>query len=114
MKPGWLIGIGMLFISLSVVSGILEQQYLGRDDAGLLYRLLNSYSEINFGNPLVAIGSMVTGSWQAIGALWGMFWFSYAFFEGTWQIVRFAVFLPISVALAVSLVLAGVRGVSSA
>jgi len=97
----------------TLLSGLLEQQYLGSAEAGVFYRLLTGYKEIEFTNPLVAVGTFVSVGWEYVKAIWTMFWWNYAFFEGTWGIVKYAIFWPISIGLIVSLVLAAVRGVSS-
>lgn len=113
MNPKWIVGLGMLFIVLSIFNGIIEQSYIGSGKTNVFYTLLSSYSEASFSNPLIAIGSIVNVVWGTIQTVWAMFIFDYAQFEGSWQIVRFAFFLPISVALVVSLILSAVRGVSS-
>lgn len=114
MNPKWLIGLGMLFIVLTIFNGMIEQSYVGTGKTSVFYSLLSSYSEASFSNPLIAIGSVLSVVWGTIQMVWAMFIFDYAQFEGAWQIVRFAFFLPISIALVVSLILSAVRGVSSA
>lgn len=113
MNPKWLIGLGTLFVVGTLLSGLLEQQYFGSNEAGVFYRLLTSYKEIEFTNPLIALGTFVSVAWTYIKDIWAMFWWNYAFFEGSWEIVKYAIFWPISIGLVVSLVLAAVRGVST-
>lgn len=103
-----------LFIACSLLSGLLEWQYLGTSQAGVFYRLLTDYKEIEFTNPLVAVGTFVSVGWEYIKTIWAMFWWDYAFFDGYWAILKYAIFYPISIGLIVSLVLSAIRGVSSA
>lgn len=113
MSPKWIIGLATLFIAGTVLSGLLELQYLGSAEAGLFYRLTHNYEAIEFTNPLVALGTFATVAWAYIGDIWTMFIWDYAFFEGSWSIFRYLIFWPISIGLIVSLILAAIRGVSS-
>lgn len=112
MHPKWLISLLIIFVGGTLLSGLLEQQYLGSGETGVIFRLLNNYKEIEFTNPLVALGTFVTVAWSYIQTLWAIFWWDYAFFHGSWAIFRYF-FMSISVGIVVSLVLAAVRGVSS-
>ena len=59
------------------------------------------------------IGSTFTLAGDFIAAIWAALWFDYAFFTGQYQIIRWALFVPVSIGLIVSIVMA-IRGTSSA
>lgn len=82
MKTSWLIGILMLVIGASLLSGIIEMQYLGgaASTQGVLEK-------------------MFTLSWSGFK---DAFWFDYAMFTGAWQIVRW-LFVAVNVSVLVSL-----------
>ena len=112
MSTKWLIGFIMLFVICTISSLLIEAQQFGDSQTSHLYILL-SPDIPSFWNPIGAAIAYVTVAWNYLQALWDMFWFDYSFFEGSWQLVRFIVFVPISVGLVVSLILAAIRGVSS-
>ena len=91
MKTSWTIGIFTLFILLSLISGVIEMQYLsaGTDQEAIFERL--------FASPSL--------SWDTISAFWDCLWFDYAFFNGAWQIVRWIFFLPVGAGVAISFML---------
>lgn len=91
VKPGWIIGVIMLFIVLQVIAGICEMAApLSASAVSRLDVLLNpSWTDI-------------TG---IVGNLWGMFVFDYPFFAGTWQLARYIFFIPVSIGVGLILVL---------
>lgn len=113
MKTSWFIGLIMLFVVFSVISGIMEMSYFGGGEASRIHTLLTGVQIPEGVNFIGATIAFITQTWEFIANLWHMFWFDYAFFQGTWGIVRYIVFLPISIGLIVTLVLSVVRGVSS-
>ena len=87
LKPGWIIGLVMAFVLLSIIAGVCELTApLGATAVSRINTLMNP----SFTN--------ITG-W--LGNLWSMFWFDYPFFEDTWQLARYIFFLPVSVGLSV-------------
>ena len=82
MKPGWLIGILMLYVGLQAIMGVCEMSYSNEMPA-------------TFGAFLVG------GSWTAssindmLNGMWSAFIFDYPFFVGTWVMLRY-VFLAVS------------------
>jgi hypothetical protein len=99
MKTSWFIGLLMLFMLMSLVSGIIELQYLGgsQDSEAIMERL--------FSSPAL--------SWDILFALWDALWFNYAFFTGAWQIVRWVLFMPISAAIAINLMILLINALSN-
>lgn len=113
MNPKWIIGLLMLFILAAIFSGIMEQTYVGTAEETILERLMSpNFPE--FSSPLGAITGFISLTWGWIQALWDVFTWNYAMYQGDWAIVRWVFLLPLSIGLVVSLVLAAVRGVSSA
>ena len=82
MKPGWLIGILVLFVGLQIYMGVCEMSYT---------------NEI----PAVFGGFLVGGDWSAssindmLNGLWSALIFDYPFFVGSWAMLRY-VFLSVS------------------
>lgn len=89
LKIGWIVGITMLFVIQQVICGVCELTApLSATAVGRI--------EI-FMNPSL---NNVTG-W--LGNLWSMFWFDYPFFEGTWALVKYIFFYPVSIGIVVIL-----------
>jgi hypothetical protein len=85
----WIIGLSSAFVLMTILSLILEGAY--GTESSLLLRLMQPA----FWPPGAA--------WDFIKAVWQMLWFNYSFFYGPFNIVRWAVFVPISVGLVVAL-----------
>ena len=112
MSAKWLIGFFMLYVICAIVSLMMEAQQLGASEASTLYIILTPDIPA-YSNPIGAIFAYISVAPAYLDALWSIFWWDYSFFEGSWQLVRYILFLPLSGGLVVSLVLAFVRGVSS-
>ena len=112
MNPKWLIGLGMLFVLGSIFSGLIELQYLSGSDQAVINRLLHPDMP-SFSNPLGMVTGFISVVWDYIQAFWDMFTWDFAMFTGEWALVRWALFLCLSLGIIGSLVLAMVRGVSA-
>jgi hypothetical protein len=98
MRLSIFIGLLTLFIGMSLISGICEMQYLSGvgDQVSVFYKLMHpSFTYDTFAN----LGSV--------------FFFDYAFFNGSLSIIRYLIFLPIGLATLLSIGLALIRGISS-
>lgn len=111
MRTSWLIGMLMLFTILTIVSGIIEQTYLGADEAGTIWGAMSSFQAIEFTNPLTAVGGLIIAATDLTQALFKAFIFNYSFLTGIWFVFRI-LGCCISAGIVVSLILA-IRGVSS-
>jgi len=112
MKTSWLIGLASLMVILTVVSGIIEQTYLGTEQTGTLWGILASFKAIEFSyNIFAVVGDIIVAVGTLVQGIWKMLTFDYAFFTGVWAIFRW-LFVAIGVGVAVSLALA-IRGTSS-
>jgi len=99
------------FVILTMLSGIIEMQYLG-GKAGVLQNIMDAAKVTTINNPITAPFTFLSVGWNMIKALWEAFWWQYSFFQGYWVIVKYAIFWPISVGLIFAIVMA-LRGVSS-
>jgi len=106
MKTSWVIGLIMLFIIMTVISGICEMTYLPATEESRLWVLLHPFEGFR---SILDLPEMVF-DWAV--NLWGMFWFDYAFFQNEWIIVKY-LFWSISIGLIWS-ILSTIRGVGSA
>lgn len=88
-NPKWVIGLASAFILLTIVSNILEGVW--GTEATRLQILL----AFDFWPPGQAV--------EYLQNLWGLLWFDYSFFYGSYAIFRWAIFIPISVGLIVAL-----------
>jgi hypothetical protein len=104
--------MGMLFVVASLWSGILEQQYLGNESAGVLFSVMDTFDSLNFSNPLSAGWSLFVGTWAIIKCAFQMLLWDYAFFTGYYIIFR-VLLITISVSIIISLVMA-LKGASGA
>lgn len=110
MKSSWIIGIMVLYVALAIISGMVEMTTpLGVDEVSRI-KVLMSPTAPAYTDPLGAIFAYITFTWDYIANLWGIFWFDYAFFSGGWVYVRYLLFIPVSIGVIVSLVIAVVRG----
>lgn len=108
MHPKWIIALAMLFLAGTIISGILEQSYLGTSDAGMFHDLLSKYKELSWN-----FITIISVTWSYIVLVWKMFWWDYSFWYGSWEIIRFFCW-TISIGIIVSLILSITRGTSSA
>ena len=85
LKPGWIIGLAMAFVLLSIISGICELT------APLSASVVSRVDILM--NPSL---TNITG-W--LGNLWSMMWFDYPFLTGSYSLVRYIFFMPISIGI---------------
>lgn len=90
MKPGWLIGMFILFIGLQVVSGICEMSYTGS--------VSTPFSVFMAGG-----GFTPSTVHETLTAFWKVLIFDYPFFTDSWMIVRY-LFMSVSVGLVIMLI----------
>lgn len=113
MKAGWIIGIAMAFVLLHIVMGVAEMSFVEADEVGKLQKLMEMGAPTQEGFLGFIVGAMsLVFSKDFYNILWEMMWWQYpSIFAGPYEILRYVLFLPISVGVAVSLLLAAVRGV---
>jgi len=114
MANKWIIGLWVLFIGGSLLSGILEMQFLSGsgDQEEAIFETLMSPPSFTETNPLTLVWVVVTTTFEWLQALWNMLWWNYAFLTGGYSIIKWILLYPLSIAFATSIVLA-IRGVGS-
>ena len=114
MKTSWIIGIWILFIGGSIISGIVEMQYLSgsTDEAGVFTNLMTAPVLGDNVNLFTIIGAVIKITVGWVGAIWDMLWWDYAFFTGGWVIFKWVLLFPLSIGLITTIVMA-IRGVGS-
>lgn len=104
----------MLFVVCSLISGIMEMEYLsGSSDQESVFERLLSPPVITGSNVIGVMWSGLTTTWDYLTAFFAVLTFDYAFFSGAYQIIRWIIFLPIGIAMILTLALAVIRGVGS-
>ena len=111
MRTAWIIGFAMLYVTLTIISGIDEGTYFGGTGVQTIWSGFTTLQVVDFTNP-------VTGVWGALVALkdlcvglFEIFTWKFSFFTGGAIIFRF-VLGAISLGVMVSLILA-LRGTAS-
>jgi hypothetical protein len=111
MSPKWIIGILMAMIVMQLICGVCEMSY-GFGDTPSRIQTFLSPPVPSYSNPAQAVFAYITVGWEWLSNLFWMFWWDYSFFSGSWQMVRYIFFLPISVGVVVMIVLVAMRGVT--
>jgi len=112
MKTSWLIGMVMLYVMLTVVSGISEGTYFGGTGIATVWSAMHSFQTIEVTNVFTAIVDIIVNIKDLFIGLFEILTWKFSFFTGVWLIFRW-LFTAISVGIVVSLLLA-LRGTSSA
>lgn len=113
MATKWLVGIIMMYIIGTLVCGIIEMTYFTQDSTNTVYGLMTNIRGISFSNPLTALTDLLLDLWYITQLIFAIILWDFSFFEGGYEIVKYIVFLPLSIGFFVSFILA-VRGTSSA
>jgi hypothetical protein len=103
MHTNWLIGTFFLMIIASLISGIIELQYLGGNaDVVAVFEQIFNPGAVSSGTVLGINIGFISTSIAFITGLWRAFWFDYAFFTGAYGIIRIF-FIAINLGVIVSL-----------
>lgn len=113
MATKWLIGIIMLYVIGSLVCGVIEMTYFTQGATDTIFGLMTNIHGISFSNPLTALTDLLLDLWYITQLIFSIIIWDFSFFEGEYSIIKFAVFIPLSISFFVSFILA-VRGTSSA
>lgn len=85
---------------------------MGENATGTLWSAMSSFQAVDFSNPVLAVWNIMLAAKDFMVAIFKMLIWDYAFLEGTWAVVKYALFWPISLALIFSIIMA-IRGTSS-
>jgi hypothetical protein len=111
MRTAWLVGMAMLYVILSVVSGIDEGTWFGGTGVETLWSGFTTIQVVDFTNPLTVVGGILVALKTLVVGLFEIFTWKFSFFTGAFIIFRF-ILAAISLGIMVSLILA-LRGTSS-
>lgn len=111
MSPKWMIFLVMLWVCVSMFGAVLEGSFLGGDEQSHLNVLMNA----KILTSTTVVGKIVGAftdleMWQAIAGI--LIW-DFSFWEGSYEIVRWILFLPVSIGILFSLITVWVRGVGA-
>lgn len=111
MKTSWLIGMGVIFVVLTVIDGIAGGTYLG-GGAGTMWAAMSGFQAIDVTSPVGVATGILMNLWAILAAIFDILTWNFPhIFAGVWQIVRWTLF-AISLGIIVSLLMA-LRGVGS-
>jgi len=119
MSIKWSISILMMFLGLTLISGICEMAYVTEQDTAVLYKLTHPSLSGGVGSGIwgigPAIGAVTAGFTMAksyLEALLAVVIFDYAMFQGSFFIVRLF-FICIGAGFAIATAAALIRGTSA-
>lgn len=97
MDVKWVIGLVMIFIVGSLLSGVMEMQFLsGEGDQQAVITQLFSWANFSGSGFWDISETIIVATPQVIGAFFKMLVWDYAFFDGSYQIIRWVVCMPIT------------------
>lgn len=111
MRTAWIVGMAMLYVVLSVVSGIDEGTWFGGTGVETLWSGFSTVQVVDFTNPLTVVGGILVALKTLVVGLFEIFTWKFSFFTDNFLIFRYAL-SAISLGIMVSLILA-LRGTSS-
>jgi len=119
MPIKWTVSFSMMFLLLTIISGAMEMTYVTDAETSVFWSILHPELGSGPGSSLPGFIGDIVGTITSVFtvvidwvyALFHMFTFDYAMFQGPWIVARLF-FLSISVGGVVSLVMA-IRGTSS-
>lgn len=111
MKTSWLIGMGVIYVILTVIDGIAGGTYLG-GGAGTMWSAMTGFSAIDVTSPVGTATGIFMQLWQILTAIFQILTWDFPhIFTGVTLIFRY-ILCAISVGIIISLLMA-LRGVSS-
>ena len=85
MRSNWLTGMMILWFIVTLVSLILDSQYIGANETSELNLLLHpGFIE---GASIPFVGFFIV-TWEYISTFIGMLFFNYSFLTGSWEILK--------------------------
>jgi hypothetical protein len=111
MRTAWIVGMAMLYVVLSVVSGIDEGTYFGGTGVATIWQGFTSLQVIEFTNVAAGVWGVLVALKDLVVGLFEILTWKFSFFTGGFAIFRF-ILGAISLGIMTSLILA-LRGTSS-
>ena len=104
MKPGFVIGLVMLFVLLQIICNICEMQDpLTSDTTSHLYYLM-SPDIPSYSNPIGAVISYISVPFIWLYHLFALLAFDFSFLTGGWAIFKYIFFWPLSIGIIYGLI----------
>lgn len=112
MNPKWLVFLITAWIALALLGGIIDGAFIGTG-AGTEEAVLNTLMSFKVFSGVEVFGlfTLPLPNLEFFGALIHLFTFDLAMFQGSTEIYRWLIFLPIAIAVGISFMLALFRGV---
>lgn len=95
----WVVFLFMLFAIGTVISGFCEQAYVSQNGGVAVFAPFTETWATEGSSTIGKLWSVAINP-DTYGAFWHMLTWDYAFFTGTWELVRYCLFIPVSAALA--------------
>lgn len=112
MRTGWLIGIIAAFVIISFCAGVAEMAWYGADVVTKLDVLMRPFMASGILEGIkAAVGTIFSVDFW--NTLWDILWWNYPFTGEAWMLVRYIIFIPLSLGFIFTLALSVIRGVSS-
>ena len=111
MRTAWVIGMAMLYVVLSIISGIDEGTFFGGTGVGTIWSGFSTIQTVDFTNPLTVVIGLIVALKDLMVGLFEILTWKFSFFAGGAIIFRY-ILGSISLGVMVSLILA-LRGTSS-
>jgi len=112
LKIGFLIGVISLWVIGTLIAGVCAMAWAGEGVSTPLDTLMRPLMASSLWEGIIsAIGTVFSADFW--NALWQMLSWSYPFGGTFWLLVRYILLIPLSIAVAFSIGLATIRGVSS-
>ncbi len=111
MSAKWIIGLVILYVGMLLLEGMVEMSSpLGASEITRLTKIMAPFTP-GYTDVGGSGFSWFSFDFSYIENLWQIFWFDFPYFKGGWIYVRYIFFIPISIGVIVTLVIAVVRGV---
>ena len=111
MRTAWIVGMAMMYVILSVVSGIDEGTWFGGTGVDTLWSGFTTIQVVDFTNPITVVGGILVALKTLVIGLFEILTWKFSFFTGGLVIFRF-ILGAISLGVMVSLIMA-LRGTAS-
>ena len=104
MNPKWIILVVSIWVVLGLMGGVMEGAYMGNDEHSTLNCLVTS--QVMSATTLWGRISGIFTDGEFWSALLKLITFDLAMFVGAWEIFKWILFLPLTIALVLTIALA--------
>ena len=111
MRTAWIVGMAMLYVLLTIVSGVDEQTYFGGTGIETLWSAISTLKTVDFTSISSGLQGILIGLKDLVVGLLEMLTWKFSFFVGALAIIRWVLF-AITAGVIMSFAMA-LRGTSS-